>query len=132
MANLNDARLRSTLMSERIRLRTDHELRELIGNFTDDLDFSPLDDLMISQQAWDHITTTGIQPRLVFAHPLLLQAHPRASQYYRGIALLPQKRVADLAIPVSAWEDGSRRSPITPDHCRQVARLYNVRNILHH
>ena len=33
-------------MSERIRLRTDQALREVIEGFTDELDFNPLDDLM--------------------------------------------------------------------------------------
>ena len=55
MTNLDDARFRSTLMSERIRLRTDHQLRDLVGTFTGDLDFNSLDDLMISPQAWQHI-----------------------------------------------------------------------------
>lgn len=126
MTNLDDARVRSTLMSERIRLRTDHDLRELVSGFTSPLDFNSLDDLMISPQAWQHITATGIEPKLVFAHPSLLKAHPRASQYYRGIALLPQKRVADIAVPVSAWEDGSRKTPISEEQSRQVARLYNA------
>ncbi len=126
MADLHDARFRSTLMSERIRFRTDHALRELISSFTHDLDFSSLDDLMISPQAWQYVTTAGIEPKLVFAHPVILEAHPRASQYYRGISLLPQKRVADIAVPVSAWEDGSRKRPITEEQSRQVARLYNA------
>ena len=100
MTNLRDAQLRSTLMSERIRQRTDDMLRELIAGFTDELDFYPLDDMMISEQAWEYVTGSGIEPKLVFAHPSVLQKHPRASQYYRGIALLPQKRVADIAAPV--------------------------------
>ena len=85
-------------MSERIRHRTDHALRELIDGFTDELVFHPLDDLMISKQGWEYIAVSGIQPKLVFAHPLLIREHPQTSQYYRGIALLPQKRVADIAV----------------------------------
>ena len=126
MTSLHDARLRSTLMSERIRHRTDHALRELIDGFTDELDFHPLDDLMISRQAWEYIVISGIEPKMVFAHPILIREHPRASQYYRGIALLPQKRVADIAVSVSSWEDGSRKSPITKDQSTSVARLYNA------
>ena len=113
-------------MSERIRHRTDHALRELIDGFTDELVFHPLDDLMISKQGWEYIAVSGIQPKLVFAHPLLIREHPQTSQYYRGIALLPQKRVADIAVAVSSWEDGSRKSPITKDQSTSVARLYNA------
>lgn len=113
-------------MSERIRQRTDHILRELIASFTDELDFYPLDDVMISEQAWEYVTGSGIEPKLVFAHPSVLREHPRASQYYRGLALLPQKRVADIAVPVASWEDGSRKTPITDDQSLRVARLYNA------
>ena len=125
MTNQRDAEMRSTLMSERIRQRTDHDLRDLVSDFDAELAFEPLDDLMISERAWQHIRDSGIEPRLVFAHPTLLRQYPRTSQYYRGIALLPQKRVADIASPVAAWEDGSRKRPITDTQSLSVARLYN-------
>ena len=126
MTSLKDARLRSTLMSERIRQRTDRDLRELIDTFRCNLNFQPLDDLMISEQAWNFVVESGIEPKMVFAHPFLLRELPRASQYYRGIALLPQKRVADIAVSVSSWEDGSRKSSISEDQSSSVARLYNA------
>ena len=126
VTSLNDARLRSTLMSERIRQRTDQALRELIRSFTGELDFFPLDGLTISEQAWEFVAASGIEPKLVFADPLLLREHPQTSQYYRGIALLPQKRVADIAGPVASWEDGSRKSSVTQSQSTAVARLYNA------
>ena len=126
MTAIDDARIRSTLMSERIRLRTDQALREVIESFADELDFTPLDDLMISQQAWRFVVQSGIEPKRVFAHPLLLREHPQTSQYYRGIALLPRKRVADIAANVASWEDGSRRAPIKEEQSTSVARLYNA------
>ena len=126
MTNLHDAQIRSTLMSERIRQRTDLELRELIADFEDEVTFQPLDNLMISARAWEYVAGSGIEPRLVFAHPIILQRHPRTSIYYRGIALLPRKRVADIAIRVDSWEDGSRRTPITRTQSVRVVRLYNA------
>ncbi len=81
---------------------------------------------MISQQAWEYAVSSGIEPKLVFAHPVLLRKHPRTSQYYRGIALLPQKRVTDIAVSVSSWEDGSRKTPIKEERSLDVARLYNA------
>ena len=113
-------------MSERIRQRTDLALRGLIANSEVDLSFIPLDDLMISVQAWEYIRGSGIDPKLVFAHPELLREHPQVSQYYRGVSLLPQKRVADIAGPVSSWEDGTRKTPITESQAKSVARLYNA------
>ena len=80
MSSLHNAQIRSTLISERIRQRTDQSLRNLIDDFGTELDFRPLDGLMISEQAWEHVTSFGIDPKLVFAHPALLRAHPSTSQ----------------------------------------------------
>ena len=113
-------------MSERIRQRTDIALRELIASSGGNLVFRPLEDLMISTQAWEYIHRSDIDPKLVFAHPVMLREHPQVSQYYRGISLLPQKRVADVAVTVSSWEDGSRKTPITESQSKSVARLYNA------
>ena len=126
MTSLDDARLRSMLMAERIRERTDQSIGKLINEFTEELGFLPLEDLMISERAWNYVANSEIDPKLVFAHPLLLRRMPRTSQYYRGMALLPQKRVADIAVGVSAWEDGSRKRPITEEQAKSVARLYNA------
>jgi len=125
MASLDDARIRSSLMSERIRQRTDLALRELVNGYDNSLVFRPLEDLMISERAWRYIEDSAVDPKLVFAHPDLLREHPRASQYYRGIALLPLKRVSDIAVPVAAWEDGTRKTPVTDAQGKAVARLYN-------
>ncbi len=126
MTSLNEAQLRSAMMSERIKQRTDWALRELVDAFQGDLAFTAIEDLMISEQAWSYISGSDVDAKLVFAHPTLLREHPRVSQYYRGIALLPQKRVADIAVPVAAWEDGTRKTPITESQAKSVARLYNA------
>ena len=39
---------------------------------------------------------------------------------------MPQKRVSDIAVPVSSWEDGSRKLPITEAQSAKVAQLYNA------
>ena len=126
MTNLHDAQIRSALISERIRQRTDLALRELIARYQEALTFHPLDDLMISEQAWRHMEASGIEPKLVFAHPDLLRNHPTVSQYYRGLALLPRKRVSDIAVSVDSWEDGTRKTPIPEHRSKDVARLYNA------
>ena len=126
MTNLHDAQIRSALISERIRQRTDLALRELIAQYQEELTFHPMDDLMISEQAWRHVEASDIDPKLVFAHPELLQKHPTVSQYYRGLALLPRKRVTDIAGSVDSWEDGTRKTPIPEPRSKDVARLYNA------
>ena len=126
MDKFDDALLRSTLMSERIRQRTDVELRALINAFGNDLDFLPLEELMISQDAWNHVRDSGLEPKTVFAHPEILKEYPRLSEYYRGIALLPRKRVADIAVAVVSWETKGRKARVTEDQSKRVARLYNA------
>lgn len=126
MTNLHDAQIRSALISERIRQRTDLALRELIVQYQEAHTFYPLDDLMISEQAWRHVEASGIDPKLVFTHPELLRKHPTVSQYYRGLALLPRKRVTDIAGSVDSWEDGTRKTPIPEHRSKDVARLYNA------
>ncbi len=121
-----DAQIRSALIAERIQQRTDVALRQLISEFKEDLSFCPLDDFMISEHAWTYINSSAVDPKSVFAHPQLLRALPQASQYYRGIALLPQKRVADIAAPVVSWESGTRKRPIGKTQSKEVARLYNA------
>ncbi len=81
---------------------------------------------MISGQAWRHVEASGIDPKLVFAHPELLRKHPTVSQYYRGLALLPRKRVSDIAVSVDSWENGTRKTPIPEQRSKEVARLYNA------
>ena len=126
MSKWDDALERSALLADRIRQRTDLELRQLIENFDEPLDFNELTDLMISRGAWRHVTSCGFDPKLVFAHPKMLRLNPRVSEYYRGIALLPRKRVADLAGSVDSWEQLKPTIRVTEDKSKNVARLYNA------
>ena len=126
MAKLDDAQRRSAVIAERIRQRTDWALRESIAAFEGELSFLPLADLMISEDAWTHVTSSDIDPKLVFAHPLLLRQNPPASEYYRGIALLPRKRVAEIAGAVDSLEDENRKTVLREAHLLRVARLYNA------
>ncbi len=80
---------------------------------------------MISEKAWAHVQGISVKPQLVFAHPTLLQQNPKVSKYYRGISLLPQKQVGQLAASVSGWEKGTRLQAVTNENALKVARLYN-------
>lgn len=90
------------------------------------MDFTPLSDLMISVKAWDYVNTIEAAPALVFAHPELLRQLPETSQYYRGLALLSQKQVGQMAVSVNNWENRTRKRPIKIETCQCVARLYNA------
>lgn len=118
---------RSKLLAERIRQRTDEKVRRLVEDYASELDFSAsLSVLLISQAAWDYVTKADIEPRMVFAHPDLLRAHPETSFYYRGIALLSLKRVRKGAgTGVKNWESGDRVRPVSEDEAVRVCQFYN-------
>ena len=127
MADLSDAQYKSLLVSELIRKRADQTARKTIEQYSGLLVFQPLENLMISHEAWEYITALGIDPKIVFAHPDLLHAHPETSQYYRGMALLSQKQVRQLAgVGIAAWESETRRLPVRRNACVGVAQLYNA------
>ena len=122
--SVDDSRVRSLAFSQRLRQRTDERLRALLEDISLP-DYSDLECLMISDRAWQHCTEAGFSPILVFAHPAVIQRHPTTSQYYRGIALLPQKRVGQLGPSVDRWESGEMRRAPRIDRCLAVSRLYN-------
>lgn len=124
---LEEARQRALIISQRIRQRADLEARRLIDAFPEELDYAgQLEELAIAAEAWQYIREADIAPKLVFAHPALLQAHPQTSLHYRGIATLSLKRVQAMAAAVKSWEEGAYRRAPTLQRCEQVARTYNA------
>ena len=126
MDSLNAAIERSVWFAERVRRRTDIHLRAKVAGYDRPLSFQPIESLLISLHAWRHIRAASIPPKLVFAHPDLLVDIPETSAYYRNMALLPQKRVSDLAANVKTWEEGTRRNPISNEVALGVSKLYNA------
>lgn len=126
MTSLDDL-TRSKLLAERIRQRTDEKVRRLVDEFTGHLDYlNSKEELLISQPAWEYVAMSSIEPRRVFAHPDLLQEHPEASFYYRGIALLSLKRVrAGAGVDVKGWKTKDRVRPVSQDDAFKVCRVYN-------
>ena len=125
--SLEEARQRALIISERIRERSDLTARRTIEEFSAPLDYeNRLKDLAIAPEAWQHVHDAGIDPKLVFAHPDILRAHPQTSLHYRGIATLSLKRVQAMATQVKNWEDGTRSRRPTLQRCQNVARAYNA------
>lgn len=123
---INEAKNRARHIAARIAERTDLRIRNRILSFPGPLDYEEREDLLIEQAAWEHISEVGSEPRLVFAHPLLLEEIPQASLYYRGIALLSRKRVAEIAGSVDSWEIDSVRARVNHDKALRLSRLYNA------
>lgn len=117
---------RSRFLAGRIHRRTDVQTRKLIDSYKGDLDFEDKESLLISVEAWNYVVGANIEPRRVFAHPVMLRDLPRTSLYYRGLCLLSQKQVGQMATDVKAWEDGTRRTPVAVDKARRVCCVYNA------
>ena len=126
-ARLEEARERALIISRHLRQRRDEGIRAIIAGFAQPLDFEgQLEGLAIAREAWDHIIQTDTAPKLVFAHPDLLHAHPEASLHYRGIATLSLKRVQLMVGAVNRWEDGTWQRAPAAERCLSVARIYNA------
>ncbi len=105
MPDLHDAQIRSALISERIRQRTDIALREQISEFDEELSFRPLDEFMISEQAWRYIESCGIDPKFVFAHPERCARFQRRPNTIGGSRYFHKSASLTLPFP---WRLGSR------------------------
>ena len=126
-SRLEQARQRALLISGRIRERSDLAVRHTIEQLELDLDYETnLEQLAIAPEAWEYVSEEQIDPKLVFAHPDMLQAYPETSLYYRGIATLSLKRVQAMAVSVNSWEDGRRTRKPSLQSCERVARTYNA------
>lgn len=117
---------RAVRIARRVAEADDLRVRGEIEAFAGATDYADRESLAIEESAWEHARRAGIEPRLVFAHPALLAAIPRASIHYRGIALLSRKRVAAIAGTIERWEDGSPNARVTRDKALRVCRLYNA------
>ncbi len=126
----SNARTRALILSKALKRRNDIRIRTLIENFSGDLNYRKLGlkELAISGEAWACIQQLEVEPRMVFAHPDLLQQHPDASLYYRGIATLSLKRVSDMVTNVDSWENPKRNKLRIPKRntVLGITRLYNA------
>ncbi len=117
---------RAVTIARRLAQGDDLRIRERIEAFGGEADYSNRESLAIQSDAWDRVLQAGVEPRLVFAHPAVLEAMPDASIHYRGIALLPLKRVTEIVGSVEQWERRPARARVGREKALRVARLYNA------
>lgn len=79
-------------------------------------------ELQISKTAWNKVIHSGIKPVLVFAHPEVLHNIERAVSYYRMLAMVSQKSMARIGLPVFDLE--SKKLP-TPEQAMRIAQHLN-------
>lgn len=60
----------------------------------------------ISDKAWNKVIHRGIKPIIVFAHPDVLTTIPRATGYYRMLAMVSQKSMNQVGLSTIRYEAG--------------------------
>lgn len=67
-----------------------------------------LKELNISQTAWNKVIHRGIKPVKVFCHPEVLKGNSRRISYYRLLAMVSQKSMSKIGLPVNGYENGRK------------------------
>lgn len=122
--------LRSQDLTRSLQRRLDVQVRQTVERLADDFAFGdPIENLLISQGAWEHVHSLNLNPASVFCHPDMLIEEPFVSLYYRGISGLSLKEVQSQARTVITWErepaTRNRKPQVSADAARQVSGLYN-------
>jgi len=118
--------LRSTLIVSSLQKREDLKAQSAIEQYAQRLNWQPLSDHGIDEDAWRRVVETlQLPPKFVFCHWKVLSANPATSLYYRGLSGLSRKLAANYAgRSIDAAEKGTCRQ-LGEDAARQVARVYN-------
>lgn len=127
MNTREESKRRAVIITKKIKEKADVRARELLAGIQCGREKYEvcLADHAIVDEAWEYITAQGIEPKFVFAHPDILQAHPQTSLHYRGISTLSLKRVQTNVRDVKPWEEGRIKDPRRRD-CEELARFYNM------
>ncbi len=84
----------------------------------------PQQELAISPQAWNKVIHQGIEPVKVFAHPRVLTTVVGAVGYYRMLAMVSQKSMRNVGLPVESFELPQSRLP-SEETALRLARHFN-------
>ena len=127
MNTRDESRKRALLITRKIKSKMDIQVRERLLKLQCGIEKyeNNLLDYAIVDEAWEYIVEQNIDPKLVFAHPDILEAYPQASLHYRGISTLSLKRVQMNVKDVKPWEEGTATNPKRTD-CEEVAKFYNM------
>jgi len=80
--------------------------------------------LNIKEQAWNKVIHhPDMTPIRVFAHPQALQTISGALRYYRMLAMVSQKSMQRLGLPVSSFE--ARGTVVSEERAQQLAKHLN-------
>lgn len=119
----SDQMLKSIFFQQKLHAWGLIETAERIESISgENLEWS-LDDLKISQKAWNKIIHNGIKPILVFAHPDVLTATRKSVSYYRMLAMVSQKSMNQVGLRIIKVEQ-SNQLP-NQDFAKRIASHLN-------
>ena len=82
-----------------------------------------MQNLSISDSAWNRIIHSGIKPIIVFAHPAVLTTVEKAVSYYRMLAMVSQKSMNQIGIATARYEQSGKLP--NSDTAKLIARRVN-------
>jgi hypothetical protein len=97
--------------------------REIDGLKNKSLNWVP-GEMGISDAAFDRAKALNIPPYEVFANPQVIQDNPKLIAYYRNMAAISQKGVAQILFGVTGYEKG-KSTKLDDGRAVQIASLFN-------
>ena len=123
----NLRKIKSLLIVTSLQKRADLKSFETITKLKIELDWEPLSNLMIEEEAWEYVTKERkYDPKLVFCHPEVVKAITSTSLYYRGLTGLSIKAAKNYIGAVENLEKGNVRVKIDDKKALKMAQVYNT------
>lgn len=129
MDNYSDnlRKVKSLLIVTSLQKRSDLKIFEALSKLEIQLNWLPLSNLMIENEAWEYVVKEkSYDPKLVFCHPEVIKELPMSSLYYRGLTGLSIKAAKDYIGSVENLEKGNVRSRVNDKKALKMARVYNT------
>jgi len=119
--------IKSLMIVTSLQKKEDLNARKIIENFTQNLNWEPLNQFMIDEVIWHYIVQEkNYEPRFVFCHPDLLIHNPKVSLYYRGLCGLSKKAAINYFGAIENLEKGNPRARLDVKKATHIARVYNT------
>ncbi len=123
----NLRKVKSLLIVTSLQKKTDLKVFETLTKLKIDLDWKPLSNFMIEEEAWEYIVKERkYDPKLVFCHPEVVKSVTSTSLYYRGLTGLSIKAAKEYIGSVENLEKGNERARIDHEKAMKIARVYNT------
>ena len=129
MDNYSDnlRKVKSLLIVTSLQKRADIKVFATLSKLEIQLDWNPLSNLMIENEAWEYVVKEKLyDPKLVFCHPEILKKLPISSLYYRGLTGLSIKAAKDYIGSIENLEKGNIRARINDKKALKMTRVYNT------